>query len=113
MSTATTATPDDVEVPDDALKESYTHHSDWVYLRIALILAVLTALEVSTYYIDFGPLFLPVLMVLMVLKFGLVALYFMHLKFDAKIFGRLFWAGLILAVAVYVVALASFQFFTS
>ena len=47
----------------------------------------------------------------MAIKFVLVVLFFMHLKFDAKIFGRLFWAGFFLAVAVYVAALATFKFF--
>ena len=49
----------------------------------------------------------------MAVKFWLVAQFFMHLKFDAKIFGRLFWTGLLLAVSVYVAALATFQVFFS
>ena len=67
----------------------------------------------STYYLDFGALFLPTLLVLMAVKFWLVVQFFMHLKFDAKIFGRLFWTGLLLAVSVYVAALATFQVFFS
>jgi cytochrome c oxidase subunit IV len=100
-------------VPDDQLKESYTHHSDWVYIKVAIILAVLTAIEVSTYYFEdeYGAFFLPVLLGLMVIKFVMVLLYFMHLKYDAKIFSRLFYAGLFLALAVYIGALAAFQFF--
>jgi cytochrome c oxidase subunit 4 len=86
-------------------------HPDVFYVKIALILALLTALEVSTYYVDFGPLFLPTLFVLMSVKFFMVAWFFMHLRDDAKLFGRLFWAGLFLAIAVYVVALATFQYF--
>jgi cytochrome c oxidase subunit 4 len=52
-----------------------------------------------------------VLLILMAIKFVLVVLFFMHLKFDAKIFGRLFWAGFFLAVGVYCTALATFKFF--
>jgi cytochrome c oxidase subunit 4 len=48
----------------------------------------------------------------MAVKFVLVVLFFMHLRYDAKIFGRLFWSGFILAVAVYVIALSAFQFFS-
>ena len=81
------------------------------YIVIALILAAITALEVSTYYVDFGPLFLPSLLIMMVIKFVMVVSYFMHLKFDNKIFSWLFYAGLFLAVGVYVTALATFQFF--
>jgi cytochrome c oxidase subunit 4 len=81
------------------------------YITIALILAAITALEVSTYYVDFGPLFLPSLLIMMVVKFFIVVSYFMHLKFDNKLFSWMFYAGLFLAVGVYVAALATFHFF--
>ena len=81
------------------------------YINIALILAAITALEVSTYYVDFGPLFLPALLVMMVVKFFMVVSYFMHLKFDNKLFSWMFYAGLFLAVGVYVAALGTFHFF--
>lgn len=83
------------------------------YIRIALILAAMTALEVSTYYVDFGSLFLPVLLILMVVKFFIVVSYFMHLKFDNKLFSFCFYAGMFLAVMVYVIALATFKFFAA
>ena len=85
--------------------------SDAGYIRIALILAAITALEVSTYYVDFGVLFLPALLIMMVVKFVMVVSYFMHLKFDNKVFSYLFYAGLALAVAVYIVFLSTFKFF--
>ena len=106
MSTATT---------HEAANENHEveHHglSDKQYIVIALILAALTAIEVSTYYVDFGPFFMPVLLILMVIKFVIVVSYFMHLKFDNKIFSYLFYAGLLLAVAVYCGFLATFKFF--
>ena len=74
---------------------------------------MLTAIEVSTYYVDFGPLMMPVLIVLMVIKFFTVVAYFMHLKFDNKLFSVLFYTGLFLAVCVYCGALATFQFFVT
>ena len=82
------------------------------YVRIALILAAITGLEVSTYYVDFGWLFMPALMIMMVVKFIMVVSYFMHLKFDNKLFTWIFYAGLILAIGVYCVALATFHFFS-
>ncbi len=85
--------------------------SDAGYIRIALILAAITALEVSTYYVDFGVLFLPALLIMMVVKFVMVVSYFMHLKFDNKVFSYLFYAGLALAVGVYIVFLSTFKFF--
>jgi cytochrome c oxidase subunit 4 len=87
--------------------------SDKQYVIIAVVLAVLTAIEVSTYYVDFGPLFMPTLLVLMVVKFVIVVSYFMHLKFDNKLFSYLFYSGLFLAISVYVGALATFKFFMS
>ena len=81
------------------------------YVRIALILAAITGLEVSTYYVDFGRLFLPALLIMMVIKFVMVVSYFMHLKFDNKVFSWLFYTGLFLAVGVYCAALATFKFF--
>ena len=81
------------------------------YVRIARILAAITALEVSTYYVDFGPLFRPALMVMMVVTFVMVVSYFMHLKFDKPVFSVLFYAGLFLAIFVYAAALSTFKFF--
>jgi len=92
--------------------DSHEHGmSDAGYIKIALILAAITALEVSTYYVDFGPLFMPSLLVMMVVKFVMVVSYFMHLKFDNKIFSFLFYVGLALALFCYIVALATFKFF--
>ena len=87
------------------------HKPASLYVKIALILAVLTALETSTYYIDFGALAVPLLIVLMVIKFVTVVSYFMHLKFDNRLFTWLFYSGVLLAVGVYSVALATFEFF--
>jgi cytochrome c oxidase subunit IV len=97
---------------DHAGHDDHEHGlSDFGYVKVAILLAVLTAIEVSTYYVDFGPLFLPVLLVLMVVKFFIVVSYFMHLKFDSRIFTWMFYTGVFLAIAVYVAALATFKFF--
>jgi cytochrome c oxidase subunit IV len=80
------------------------------YVNIAIILAVLTAMEVSTYFLDFGAIGVPLLIVLMIIKFLLVAGWFMHLRFDTKLFSRLLYAGLTLAVAVYAITLVVFVF---
>jgi cytochrome c oxidase subunit 4 len=92
---------------------TYEEHSDREYFKVAVILAVLTAMEVAASYLELGVLFIPLLIVLMVIKFALVVLFFMHLRHDARIFHFLFWSGLFLAVAVYVAALATFEFFLS
>jgi cytochrome c oxidase subunit 4 len=89
------------------------HPHDIFYVKIAAALAAMTGLEVSTYFANFGGFQLPVLLILMTVKFVMVVLFFMHLRFDSPIFGRLFWAGLILALLVYVSALSTFHFWSS
>ena len=93
---------------------STTEHgmSNAGYVRIAVILAAITALEVATYYVDFGALFLPSLLIMMAVQFYIVVSFFMHLKFDNKLFSWVFYAGLFLAMTVYGIFLATFQFFS-
>ncbi len=89
-----------------------THPADSYYVRIAVILAVITGLEVALSYLG-APTVIQVggLLVMMAIKFFLVAAHFMHLRFDSKVLTRLFYAGLFLAVFVYVVALSTFELF--
>lgn len=105
--------PTDHQATGAAGHEEHHGLTDLQYVQVAAILAVITGLEVSLTYIDIGAVFLPALLVLMVIKFFTVVLYFMHLKFDNRIFTVLFYMGLFLAVFVYVVALFTFQFFSS
>jgi len=85
--------------------------SDAFFIKTALVLAVITALEVAASYIELGVMFLPILIGLMLIKFFAVVLIFMHVKYDKKIFGQMFWIGLALAFFVYLVMLLCFQFF--
>ena len=81
-------------------------------VMIALILAVMTAAEVALSYIELpGWFFTTALLALMVIKFVTVVSFFMHLRFDNKLFSWLFYTGLSLALFVYVVALTTFEFF--
>jgi cytochrome c oxidase subunit 4 len=109
------ATDTDERVHDVHVNQHHEHPSDAQYIVIALILGAITALEVSTYYIDFFndhfAYLLVALLPMMVVKFGIVAAFFMHLRFDDKILRRIFAGGLLLAIAVYSIALATFHFF--
>lgn len=90
----------------------HSHPGPAEYVRIAAILAVVTLAEVALYYFDLPHAVLVVtLLVLSALKFFLVAMWFMHLKFDAPIFRRLFVVGIVLAVAVYSIVLFTFRVF--
>ncbi len=84
------------------------HPTAEVYVQVGVILAVLTALEVAVYYIDAleGAL-LGILLVFSTAKFALVALWFMHLRFDSRLFSVLFTGGLVLVAALFFVVLAS------
>ena len=90
------------------------HPGEREYVTIALILALITAAEVATYYFEeqLGGALVPALMIMMVVKFVMVVMWFMHLKFDSRLFSRVFTAGLLLAIGVYVAALATFRFFS-
>ena len=89
------------------------HPSDLLYVKVAAILAFLTALEVGTYFIEEAStqLLVGILFPLMFIKFGTVIMYFMHLKYDNPLFKRLFYAGLFLALFVYIVAMLTFHYF--
>jgi len=81
------------------------------YIQIGVILAVLTAFEVSLFVLDVDPrVATPVLLILTAVKFVLVAFWFMHLRFDAPIFRRVFVVGVVLAFAVFGVVAATFHF---
>lgn len=87
-------------------------HSDKPYFIVFGVLLGLTALEVSTYYLDMSTTALiAVLYPLMTIKFATVAWWFMHLKFDSSLFRRLFVGGIVLAVIVYCIVLFAFDEF--
>jgi len=86
------------------------HAGPKTYVLIAVILAILTAGEVAVYEIDaFGAAKIPMLAVLTTAKFALVVMFFMHLKFDSRIFSGVFVAPLILGVAVVAALLVLFK----
>lgn len=85
------------------------HVSNRTYIGVAAILAVLTALEVMVFYIPaLEPVLYPILIVMMLVKFALVVLFFMHLKFDHRIFSGLFTGPLLISTAVILAMLALF-----
>jgi cytochrome c oxidase subunit IV len=83
------------------------HVSDWVYVKVAAVLAVMTAIEVFMHFESVHQLsdtmITIILVVLMVLKFAIVAAYFMHLKYDNAWFTKMLGAGLVLAYPVYMI----------
>lgn len=81
-----------------------------------MILAVITAAEVAIYYIDWiqeKGLLIPLLFLFSLVKFSLVVLWFMHLKFDSRTYARFFVMGLAGAVTLYLIVLLLFRTFTN
>jgi cytochrome c oxidase subunit 4 len=91
-------------------------HPSWqTYTKVALILFVLTALEVGAYEVVhrhqpaglatvLEPVVVEVLLLLSAFKFALVAMFYMHLKSDGKLLSGIFSFSLLLA-AVMIAAL--------
>ena len=98
---------------DHAHAGAAEHHdrSDGTYVLVAFALAVMTAVEVGLSYITrYRPWPMLALLLIMTVKFVTVALYFMHLKDDPRMCRRVFFAGLGLAVTVYVIFLTILHF---
>ncbi len=96
----------------EAQVEHGAHPTEAKYVKVALVLAVLTAIEVALSYTGFPePATNAALLTLAAIKFVMVAAYFMHLKFDSKLLRRLFITGFVLAASVYVAYLMTLGVF--
>ncbi len=77
------------------------HHDDGkfhLFVQIAMILAVITGVEIVLIYIPLAKwLIVSSLVVLSLVKFLMVIFWFMHLKFDKAFCSILFFIGLVLA----------------
>jgi cytochrome c oxidase subunit 4 len=79
----------------------HAHPSNRTYILVAAILGVITAVEVGVFYLEaLKPLLVPILLVLSAAKFTMVVGFFMHLKFDSRLYRVLFVGPLIVAIAV-------------
>lgn len=94
-------------VPDPHMAD---HPSPRKYVNVAIILAIVTAIEVGIYYVTALSEFQLIVMLLglALIKFVMVALYFMHLKFDSHTFRRFFVTGIVLALIVFGIVMAVF-----
>jgi cytochrome c oxidase subunit IV len=68
------------------------------YLLVALVLTLVTGLEVGVIYVRrLAPIIVPLLVAMSAAKFALVALFYMHLRYDSRVLTFLFVGPLILA----------------
>jgi len=81
-------------------------HPTWKqYKWVALILTVITAFEVWAYYIPTlvaSPFFVPLLLIMSAVKFVTVVLFYMHLKYDHRLFRALFTGPFIIAATTLI-----------
>jgi cytochrome c oxidase subunit 4 len=77
------------------------HASVSTYVKVAVILTLVTAMEFSAIYIrQLTPILIPLLIVMSAAKFALVVLFFMHLRYDARALSVVFVGSLILASGI-------------
>jgi cytochrome c oxidase subunit 4 len=80
-----------------------SHPQALTYITVAIILTILTAFEIGVFYAPFlQPVLVPLLIVLAIAKFILVAAYYMHLHFDSRVFSVLFIFPLWLAALIVI-----------
>src|SRR5688572_30250053 len=98
---------------DHASMGEVHEHPTWKqYKWVALILTVITIIEVWVYYIPSfvaSPIFVPALLIMSAVKFAIVVMFYMHLKYDHKLFRALFTGPLIIAIVTLLVLLLLFD----
>ena len=86
------------------------HPTPITYLKVAFALVAITAVEVGIFYVEsLHSIITPIFLVLSGVKFALVAMFYMHLRFDSRLFSGFFVGGLLLAAVVIVALMSLFQ----
>jgi len=89
------------------------HATVKTYINVAILLAILNALEVASLYIPGipGPLLVISLLAMSAVKFFLVVAFFMHLRYDHPIMRALFVGPLLIAIVIILAVMALFGAF--
>lgn len=92
--------------PVENPKESYHHVTPkHVYVGVFVALLVLTGITYLVSYADLGPASLPVAMFVATIKASLVVGFFMHLKYEDRVFAFMFATSLIFVAIFFMVTL--------
>jgi cytochrome c oxidase subunit 4 len=90
-------------VADSAAEGAHVGAGPRTYLVIAGFLLLLTVMEVAVFYLEqLAPVLVPILIFLALAKFVLVAMFYMHLRFDHPWFSYVFVFPLIVAIGLAV-----------
>ena len=95
-----------------AMGEVHVHPTWTQYKWVALILTLITVFEVWAYYVPAfvaSRAFVPTLLIMSAVKFAIVVLFYMHLKYDHRLFRALFTGPLLIAMATIVSLLFLFS----
>ena len=85
------------------------HASVATYVKVAVILTLVTAMEFSAIYIrQLTPILIPLLLVMSAAKFAIVVMFYMHLKYDHPLFRALFTGPLLIAIVTMIILLFLF-----
>jgi cytochrome c oxidase subunit IV len=98
-----------------SVAEGHNHPSPKLYIQIAVVLAIITLVEVFILYIPdlgfegFRPFLVPLFLIMSIGKFVLVVGWYMHLKFDDPFFLRMFGFALLIALTIATAFIAIFH----
>ncbi len=96
------------ESAHDAGAHAERHPDALEYAKIGTVLGIITAIEIAIYYLGLSHTALVLfLLALSAIKFSMVVLWFMHLKFDHRLFSSMFLIGLVLAMIIFTIALST------
>lgn len=88
-----------------------SHAGPGFYWLVGLLLGVITLLEVWLFNIEgLGALYIPILLSLSTLKFIAVVAFFMHLRFDGRLFTYIFASSMIIGIGIFTALLFLMQF---
>ena len=86
-----------------AVGAAHTGAGPRTYLIVAAFLVAITVMEVWIFYVPaLARVLVPVLLILSTLKFSLVAMFYMHLRFDHAWFSYVFVGPLIIVIGLAV-----------
>ena len=91
----------------------HAHPTPLQYAVVALILTIITAIEVGIFYVEaleqYTVGIVVIFIVLSAIKFALVVMFYMHLRYETKLFSSFFVGGVLLATSVIIALMALFS----
>ncbi len=79
-----------------------SHAGPGFYWLVGFLLAVITLAEVWAFTLEgLGPWYVPILLILSLFKFVGVVAFFMHLRFDHRLFSYIFVAAMMIGIGIF------------